>query len=512
MDIAALSARMDANGTADALAAAIASLPEVSRPERLPLLLLIARGHGITGASVAALRAALEARALAIECADVKAEAEALLVAGAAHQRVDEHAAAIAYFEQAEQLIAAIDDANLHHLHHGLLRRMGVSCSMLGRHELALNYITRSINVLGPDAPAQDRMSSRNSLINAHSRRIDAAVKKDPAERAAYAALLPEIAALATDAEREGCRRIAELALSNYGTMLVTAGQFEAGIECLRRSFDTFTKSGLRADQGAAMGATGNAYLKLHQFERSIDAYRQALVFLDGGSIVFQRDAWDGIAAAYEGLDQSREALAAFKNARALEQRLVDSTAVANLEQHELRSGMKQVTAELSRLADEDALTGLQNRRAAERALRNTLSGSGNVPALTVLFIDLDHFKHINDRFGHAMGDDVLRECARLMRQASRAADVAARWGGEEFMLILMDADRARGGEIAERLRAAIEQYDWPRHAPALKVTCSIGLASAVECAPPRADSLLGLADARLYRAKEAGRNRIVLD
>jgi diguanylate cyclase (GGDEF)-like protein len=511
MDISALSAKMDSKGAATALAVAIAALSNISGPQRLPLLLVIARGHGITGAPVDALRAALEARALAIECGDVKAEAEALLVAGAAHQRVDEHAAAIAYFEQAEQLIAAIDDENIRHLHHGLLRRMGVSCSMLGRHELALNYITRSIDILGPDAPAQDRMSSRNSLINAHSRRIDAAVKKNPAEGAAYAALLPDIAALAADAEREGCQRIADLALSNYGTMLVTSGQYEAGIERLRHAFDTFTANGMRADQGAAMGAIGNAYLKLGQFERAVDAYRQALVFLDGGSITFQRDAWDGTAAAYEGLDEPREALAAYKRARALEQRLIDSTAVANLEQHELRSGMKQVTAELSRLADEDALTGLQNRRAAERKLRDVFSGrsAAPTPPISVLFIDLDHFKHINDHFGHAMGDDVLRECARLMRQASRAADIAARWGGEEFILILIDADRARAGEVAERLRDAIAKYDWAQRAPGLKVTCSIGLAAAVECDSPRAETLLALADARLYRAKESGRNRV---
>ncbi len=513
VDTAALNARMDAGEVVGALATAIAQLPDIPRPERLPPLLLIARGHGIAGAPVDALRAALEARALAIERNDANAEAEALLLAGAAHQRVDEHAAAIGYFEQAEQLLAGSDDANLHHLQHGLLRRMGVSCSMLGRHDLALSYITRSIDILPPDTPPQDRMSSRNSLINAKSRRIDAALKRDPDQRAAYTVLLPEIAALAADAKREGCQRIADLALSNYGAMLVSSGQYEAGIARLRRAFDTFKASGLRADQGAAMGAIGKACLKLGQFDAAIDSYRQALAFLDGGSVAFQRDVWDGIAAAHEGLDAPREALAAYKSARALEQRLVDSTAVANLEQHELRSGMKRVTAELSRLADEDALTGLYNRRAAERALYEAFSRpDGTVPVLALLFIDLDHFKLINDQFGHAMGDTVLRECARQMRQSSRAADMAARWGGEEFVLILNDASRARASEIAERLRDAIASHDWARHDAALSVTCSIGLATAEERDPARVDALVALADARLYRAKQNGRNRVVTD
>ena len=104
----------------------------------LRLLLFIARCHGVIGAPVEALRAALQARALAVEQGDVKSEAEALLDAGASHQRVDEHGPAIGYFEQAERLLQSIDDP---HLHHGLLRRMGVSCSICGRHEQALEYI-----------------------------------------------------------------------------------------------------------------------------------------------------------------------------------------------------------------------------------------------------------------------------------------------------------------------------------------------------------------------------------
>ena len=503
MDLAALNRTLDGGDARAALAQALALLPGEVGAARLHLLLFIARCHGVIGAPVEALRAALQARALAVELGDAAAEAEALLDAGASHQRVDEHGPAIAYFEQAERLLQAIDDP---HLHHGLLRRMGVSCSILGRHDQALDYIARSIAVLPEAAPAQDRMSSRNSLINAKSRRIDAAVK-ETAREDAYSTLLPELLALIEDAAAAGCHRIALLARANYGTVLVRSARHAEGIEYLGRLMAELEAAGLKGDMGAAKGSIGTAHLKRGEFERAIEVFREGLALLGMGSPAFQRDIWDGIAGAHEGLDQPREALAAYKTARALEQKLTDASAVASLEKHEMRSGMARVTAELAKLADEDALTGLANRRAAERALRAALEGPNPAP-IALLFVDIDHFKAINDRFGHVMGDRVLRECSQLMRQGSRAQDVAARWGGEEFLLILAGADAARAGEIAERLRSAVERFDWTALDRTLAVTLSIGLASSGET--KGAEALFALADSRVYAAKAAGRNRVV--
>jgi diguanylate cyclase len=503
-DLATLDRLLDGGDSRGALARALELLPGASGASRLALLLFVARCHGAMGAPVEALRASLQARAMAVELQDVKAEAEALLDAGASHQRVDEHGAAIGYFEQAERLLQSIDDA---HLHHGLLRRLGVSCSLLGRHEDALAYIGRSIAVLPATAPAQDRMSSRNSLINATSRRIDATVKADPQRSAAYTVLLPELEALIADATAEGCHRIALLARANYGTVLVKVARYAEGIEYLERVIEDLATAGLKGDMGAARGSIGTAWLKLGEHARAIEVFGEALRLLGDGSVSFQRDIWDGIGAAHEALDQPREALAAFKAARALEQRLTDSSGVASLEKHRVRSDMARVTAELSKLADEDSLTGLANRRAAERTLRLALDGASKVP-LSILFVDLDHFKAINDRFGHLTGDRVLRECAQLMRQGSRAEDVVARWGGEEFLLVLIGADAVRAGEIAERLRAAVERHAWSAIDPALAVTLSIGLASSAEVTG--VEALLKLADTRVYGAKAEGRNRVV--
>ncbi len=170
---------------------------------------------------------------------------------------------------------------------------------------------------------------------------------------------------------------------------------------------------------------------------------------------------------------------------------------------------MTRVTAEFARLADEDGLTGLANRRAAERALAEFLRDPV-APPVALLFLDIDRFKGINDRHGHATGDRVLRECAQLMRQGSRGRDVVARWGGEEFVLLLAEADLPRAVEVAERIRLAVAKADWETVAPGLLVTLSIGIAASAEVPARDATSLVALADRRLYAAKAAGRDRVV--
>jgi diguanylate cyclase (GGDEF)-like protein len=124
-----------------------------------------------------------------------------------------------------------------------------------------------------------------------------------------------------------------------------------------------------------------------------------------------------------------------------------------------------------------------------------------------VAVADLDHFKIINDRLGHAVGDDVLRQTAALMRRLCRSTDLVARIGGEEFALILPGMTRDAAVTFCESLRRAMESYDWRALHPKLAVTLSIGLSqwsSSVGVA-----ELLQAADAQLYSAKHAGRNRV---
>jgi len=169
---------------------------------------------------------------------------------------------------------------------------------------------------------------------------------------------------------------------------------------------------------------------------------------------------------------------------------------------------MAVLNRKLEAAAMTDVLTKLPNRRYAMRRLEDELNGA--LPAatpLSVIMIDIDHFKQVNDRFGHDMGDLVLRETATVLRNTTRKGDYVCRLGGEEFLVICTKATLAQCAMTAERVRAAVEEnvigFGFER-----AVTVSLGAAS-LECGARTVDELLKLADRRVYAAKGAGRNRV---
>lgn len=155
-----------------------------------------------------------------------------------------------------------------------------------------------------------------------------------------------------------------------------------------------------------------------------------------------------------------------------------------------------------------DSLTGLPNRRRLDQHLAAAHADAHHrhMP-LCVALLDLDHFKAINDRFSHAVGDRVLQQFASLLRAQCRDHDLPARWGGEEFVVVLHGIGPARAQQVCDRLRQAIAMHDWPTVAPGLVVTVSVGVCDIGPCATP--DEGLAKADTLLYRAKQGGRNRV---
>jgi diguanylate cyclase (GGDEF)-like protein len=168
-----------------------------------------------------------------------------------------------------------------------------------------------------------------------------------------------------------------------------------------------------------------------------------------------------------------------------------------------------RLVAELQHRSRHDTLTGLLNRRAMDEALAAQLQRSlRNGEAFAVMMIDIDHFKSINDRHGHAVGDGALRHLAALLRTAVREVDRVARYGGEEFVVLLPDVSLADAQPLAERLREQVASQGHVQGPLALAFTVSIGVA---EWRPGHDDlaQLLSRADAALYRAKQAGRDRV---
>lgn len=181
---------------------------------------------------------------------------------------------------------------------------------------------------------------------------------------------------------------------------------------------------------------------------------------------------------------------------------------VANEEKSELVAQLRQKAEALDRQTKEDSLTGLHNRRYLDDQLTQEISRALRFKRdLTVVMADIDNFKLINDRFSHQVGDEVIKIVARILRESCRMIDIVARFGGEEFVLLLIETPVHKARMLCEKIRSAIEQYDWSAIDPGLHVTISMGLTDDLALADPQA--MLSDAEAKLLEAKRAGRNQI---
>ncbi|HUX06381.1 MAG TPA: diguanylate cyclase [Acidobacteriota bacterium] len=176
----------------------------------------------------------------------------------------------------------------------------------------------------------------------------------------------------------------------------------------------------------------------------------------------------------------------------------------------ELQEALINARDQMKDLASRDPLTGLWNRNEIFRILENELARAqreGKV--LAVIMADLDHFKRINDTYGHLAGDSVLRATASRLRVATRPYDAVSRYGGEEFMFVINDCDNDNAAAIAERVRRSIESSPMDTSEGLLGVTMSLGVSTTADFPDADPHRLLHAADAALYMAKDAGRNRV---
>jgi len=162
----------------------------------------------------------------------------------------------------------------------------------------------------------------------------------------------------------------------------------------------------------------------------------------------------------------------------------------------------------LARMATTDPLTGLFNRRhmvdLTEKLLAREQRQQGK---LTLMLMDLDHFKDINDQYGHELGDRVLQRVALLLRDQAREQDFVGRWGGEEFLAVLPETDPEQALVAAERIRAAVQALEWTDLKPGLQVTLCAGISQLND--RESFSSAIARADRALYRGKAHGRNRV---
>ena len=175
-----------------------------------------------------------------------------------------------------------------------------------------------------------------------------------------------------------------------------------------------------------------------------------------------------------------------------------------------LQDELRRSNRLLMELSQTDPLTRLCNRRSLTEMLENEMHRcQRNLTPCALIMCDIDHFKRVNDDYGHQTGDKVLVAVADLLRDHLRPYDLAARYGGEEFCLVLPETNLARAAEIAERVRKRIEGHEFANNLAPLNLTISLGVASISEAGDKSPNELIRLADDALYLAKNNGRNRV---
>ena len=373
---------------------------------------------------------------------------------------------------------------------------VGSAYADLGEDDRALDYLERAVVRLRHTGGRDAESTCLRDIGRIHERRGDVHQALDFYRQSLEIAR--EIGARVFEAET----------LIRHGALRVRMGDVEAGRADLHAALDAAAELGARPQLYAAHEALSELYAAEGRLDRALEHFR---AFHTVWQDVFNAET----NARIKSVLVRAEVQQAQREAEILRQKNDELTSAygrlrdADEEKATLLQQLQVQAAELERQTREDALTGVSNRRHLdtllavewERALR-----FGR--ALTVAMADLDHFKDVNDRFSHAVGDEVLRIVARLLRENTRGVDVVARYGGEEFCLILVETTAEEAANLCDRLRALVEAYDWSALRPGLEVTLSMGVAGLHEGADAP-DSLLAAADVRLYAAKHAGRNRV---
>jgi two-component system cell cycle response regulator len=290
--------------------------------------------------------------------------------------------------------------------------------------------------------------------------------------------------------DRENSRRRIRLALEPAFEVVVTADPADAVEQAESCQFDLLIVS---------LSLRGTDGLRLYTRLKSVDGLRQTPVLMVADAEETQQ--------VLRGLDLGVNDYLV----RPVDPGEIKARVRTQLRRQRYAERLRATVSTAVELAVTDPLTGLYNRRYLEAHLGSVIvrALADRKPACLLLF-DIDHFKGINDSFGHDAGDDVLRAFADRLRRGVRSIDLVARYGGEEFVVIMPDTDAGFAGTVAERLRSDVEKLPFgTRSGLALPVTVSIGLAE-WQGPADSAEALLKRADKALYLAKRAGRNRVV--
>ena len=453
---------------------------------QIDLRIEVARILKAVGNSEDALREGLaaleEAEALEAQTLRLQRVAEAIHVLGAVYINVGQFERSIAFCERAAESARVIGDVVLEG---SLLDLIGCSYGTMAHRATTNGEPARAAELL-----EQALHHSRQGMLLARqggSRRNEATALANLAESLVHAGRPEEALTLMETWSSEPVDDIPHVAahhLDTHGTICMALGRYDEAValfdEALRKS--SVSNMALVACEHLAEACerAGDLRAALTYFKRFHALFKQVT------SDAAQRSA--SVAAVHLETQQAQ--------ANADRQRTIAEGLLRSNE------NLMRRADDLMRLSDHDPLTGLANRRQMERLLDERVGDCG------IVMIDVDHFKTINDEWSHLVGDTVLRQVAESIRHCCRDADTPVRYGGDEFAILLQVGDERSTFAAGERVRAAIETFDWSVVAAGLQVSVSVGCAS-MGVGRSASDTMV-LADRRLYDAKRAGRNRVV--
>ncbi len=376
------------------------------------------------------------------------------------------------------------------------LNNVGINLKNLGRAEEALAAQMRALEMFRASGATLHESAVLNNLGLTQARLGQA----EGAEKTLREALVLS--------ERSGYRLGVVNAMRSLGRLYTGQRRFGEAGRLLVDALDIAEAHRLKPDQAECHQALSEYFEQTGDFASGLKHYRRFHQL--------ERDVLNETTSKQlKALQIRHQVAAAQRDAEIHRLRNIElARAYADLEAanatlQEVDAQKTRLLAQLERQTFEDALTGLANRRYLDQRLAEEFERARrHRRPLAVAIADLDHFKRVNDTYSHAVGDDVLRAIAHILRDQVRHTDLVARFGGEEFVLVLTETDLDAARVVCEKLRAAVEAYPWEKLRPGLAVTISIGVFADIEVTSH--ERMLAAADERLYEAKAAGRNRVV--
>lgn len=322
-------------------------------------------------------------------------------------------------------------------------------------------------------------------------------------------------------AEAIGWRQSVALFWAGLGGVLARTGELDRGLALYARSTEYFRSVGDAFQVARQRMLAGTHLVAAGRHAEAREALAQSLALCTEAS--FRNTEWQAqrtLSEALEALGEIPAALAALRASVTLREAHDEARYAERVRLLELHVAAenarraaaieRQRSAELDRIAHTDPLTGLANRRLLRDFCAAALAGRAELP-LTLAIFDVDHFKVVNDTYGHDVGDEVLVALARRLGRSLRANDLLARWGGEEFCLALPGTEDEAAMRAVRRLVGLLTSAPLDTRAGPVRVTVSVGVASR-RGGDAGLDALLTRADRALYAAKRAGRDQIVRD